>query len=812
VPLVTSDAEAQATVGTSFYYYIDASVSVTSYAAGTLPAGLTFNATYGEITGTPTAAGIFTVPISASNSAGTGSATLTVAVAPLPAPTLSGSAVVNATVNSAFSYSITGSNSPTSYAASGLPAGVSLNTSTGSITGTVTAAGSYPVTISATNGAGTSSATLTINVAPVAGPVLPVITSVAGTTAVAGSAFSYAVQASGSPTSYALGSLPPGLSFNAASGVLAGAPSAAGTYALAFSASNGAGTAQATVTLLVSATAKTPPVVTSPAGGIALLKEPFNYQVTTNPPATSFSDGNIPPGLTLNTATGQISGTPTSVGAFTVPIFATNASGTTQVTLTLPVVSPPFAVFTSPAAASAVVGQSFSTTLSTSGSNPSSSTASPLPAGLSVNATTGVISGTPTLAGSVSATTTQYTNAGTAVGKLLIAVAATAPTVPVVTSPAGAGAYTGVPFTYSVQATNSPSSFTASGLPPGLALNPSTGLISGTPTATGSYPVAVSALNANGVSGTATVTMIVGTPTTTARILSAASVAGVIGTPLSYTVITDSASFYGLSASNLPPGLSISGGTGVISGTPTTAGVYYTTLGIDNAYGAYSSTVITFRILVAQTDVPVLTGAAGAAGIVGVAFSYTVAANNGATSLGASSLPPGLSFDAATGLISGTPTASGTFSIPLTATNSVGQGSATLTLAVAAVSPVPPTLSTSNAVVDSYLVGGSVYNYIYATNLPAGTYSTADGTLQLAFTRDSERSDINYVVEASPDLSEWTPIASSTAGAPTVNLGGALSIVESTVAGTSQVSVVVEDGLPGSVSSQQFLRLRVAAP
>lgn len=81
------------------------------------------------------------------------------------APVISSAATASGTVGQAFSYQITASNSPTSYAATGLPAGLSVNNANGLISGTPTAAGNSTVAISATNVTGTGNATLTIAIA-----------------------------------------------------------------------------------------------------------------------------------------------------------------------------------------------------------------------------------------------------------------------------------------------------------------------------------------------------------------------------------------------------------------------------------------------------------------------------------------------------------------------------------------------------------------------------------------------------------------------------------------------------------------------
>ena len=101
--------------------------------------------------------------LSATNSAGTGSATLTLTIA-LATPAITSATTASGTVGSAFSYQIAATNAPASYGATGLPAGLSVSTTAGLISGTPTAGRDSTVTLSATNSAGTGSATLTLTI------------------------------------------------------------------------------------------------------------------------------------------------------------------------------------------------------------------------------------------------------------------------------------------------------------------------------------------------------------------------------------------------------------------------------------------------------------------------------------------------------------------------------------------------------------------------------------------------------------------------------------------------------------------------
>jgi hypothetical protein len=86
--------------------------------------------------------------------------------------------------------------------------------------------------------------------------------------------------------------------------------------------------------------------------------------------------------------------------------------------------------------------------------------------------------------------------------------------------------------------------------------------------------------------------------------------------------------------------------------------------------------------LTLAAPVPVITSAGTATGTIGVAFNYQITATTSPASFGAAGLPAGLSVNTSTGLISGTPSATGTSTVNLSATNADGTGTATLSLTV----------------------------------------------------------------------------------------------------------------------------------
>lgn len=333
---------------TSFPAATNGTYTLVPSAGGQLPSWISVNNGSGLVTFTPTTSGQFDFTMGATTS-GVPSYTVTqnlrITVTAATAPVIttnmpassSGAAVTVGTSVVASNYTISASTPPAidagSYTLVPVPPsinpGLGVNANSGAITGTPTASGIFVLRLGATNAGGTGVGTTDITVL-INPNTAPVVNNIAPPDGNVGVPFTgYSVTATNVPiTAYGIfagSSMPPNLSLNTTNGAITGTPGTSGLFKTKFTATNAAGTS-VPVELAFNIIAAGKPVITSPTfasyqAGVEIA--PLQI-VATNPVITGYRQTGLPPGLVLDTGTGQITGVPSTPGVYPVKLAAKN--------------------------------------------------------------------------------------------------------------------------------------------------------------------------------------------------------------------------------------------------------------------------------------------------------------------------------------------------------------------------------------------------------------------------------------------------------------------------------------------------------
>ena len=242
---------------------------------------------------------------------------------------------------------------------------------------------------------------------------------------------------------------------------------------------------------------------TLPNGTVGIAYSQILTASGTTPITWEISNSTLPAGLSLNVNTGVITGTPTTAGTFIFTVMADNSAGNDTKELSIVInpaqVAPTITTNSLPAG---TVGSAYSQTLVATGTTPITwvTTGGSLPAGLNLNVNTGLISGIPTTAGTSNFTVRASNNAGYDTRPLSIVInsAAVVPTITTISLPAGT---VGNAYNQALTATGTTPitwAIAIGSLPAGLVLETATGVISGTPTAAGTFNFTVRATNSAG--------------------------------------------------------------------------------------------------------------------------------------------------------------------------------------------------------------------------------------------------------------------------------------------------------------------------
>lgn len=325
------------------------------------------------------------------------------------------------------------------------------------------------------------------------------------------------------------------------------------------------------------------------------------------------------------------------------------------------------------------VGKLFRYTPGNTGGPIETCTAVNLPPGLALNAKSCELYGRPTQTDIYTAVVTATNAKGSARVPIVITINPPAPSLSG-SAPSGrlGSAYSFV----TRNAGGAIESCSATGMPAGLVIDPTSCSVSGTPSKVGSFTTTITAKNVTG-SHSLKVSIKIDNKR---PLLSGTAPSGTVGKTYRFTPLNSGGPIESCAPTGLPAGLKVNNTSCSITGQPSTPGRYSFSITAKNATGSDSLKAdISIR-----PAAPVLSGTAPA-GQVGKPYRFTLRNSGGdPETCTASSLPEGLAIDSTTCAITGTPAQEGYFKSTITARNAGGNSSITATITIAASDPTGP--------------------------------------------------------------------------------------------------------------------------
>ena len=318
-----------------------------TWSASGLPGGLALDSA-GKISGTITAVGIYSFTVTATNAGGNNSRTFTLTVeVNAVAPSITTTSINGGKTGTSYTATFTATGSdPITWTAGGLPEGFSMSES-GTLSGTTETAGTYTITVTASNSAGSDTKEYTLTIEETIKVTPPSITTEFLPSATEGQPYSEQITADGIGITWSnSGGLPAGLSFSK-DGILSGTPEKSGTFRVTLVAKNSAGVDSKIFTLTIESgtISGAAPVIKTSKLPDGFMEWDYNYQLEAEGTVTAWeiSDPqNFPAGLELNETTGEITGNISTSKAktFKFKVIAYNGStGSKAKTLSLKVIS-----------------------------------------------------------------------------------------------------------------------------------------------------------------------------------------------------------------------------------------------------------------------------------------------------------------------------------------------------------------------------------------------------------------------------------------------------------------------------------------